>query len=202
MQTPSGRPPRTGTRLLAIGASAGGPSAVAQVLAGLPQEIPAAVVVVQHVDARFAPGMADWLGQQCALPVHLAREGDTPTPGSVLLAATGDHLVLRTAHKLGYTPEPAECAYRPSVDVFFLSVTQRWRGEAVGVLLTGMGRDGALGLKAMRDKGHHTIAQDQASSAIYGMPKAAAALAAAVDILPLSAIAPRLIKVLCNSDRP
>ncbi|KPB19568.1 Chemotaxis-specific methylesterase WspF [Pseudomonas syringae pv. syringae] len=85
--------------------------------------------------------------------------------------------------------------YRPSIDVFFESVTRYWSGEAIGVLLTGMGRDGAQGLKAMRERGFLTIAQDQASSAVYGMPKAAAAIDAAVEIRPLPAIAPRLIEV-------
>ena len=97
---------------------------------------------------------------------------------------------------LGYTVEPADVPYRPSVDVFFRSVVERWTGPAVGVLLTGMGRDGALGLQAMRAKGHYTIAQDQASSAVYGMPKAAAALDAASVILPLSRIADAVLNAV------
>jgi chemotaxis response regulator CheB len=95
---------------------------------------------------------------------------------------------------LGYTPIPRETAYRPSVDTFFHSVVQHWSGEVTGVLLTGMGRDGAAGLKALRDAGHHTIAQDQATSAVYGMPKAAATLGAAVEILPLGQIARALVR--------
>jgi len=102
-------------------------------------------------------------------------------------------LIFKAGDRLGYTPEPREQSYRPSVDVFFESVVALWRGEVVGVLLTGMGRDGAKGLKALRGKGHYTIAQDQASSAVYGMPKAAVALDAAVDILPLGRIASRLV---------
>ena len=92
-----------------------------------------------------------------------------------------------------YTPEPRDYAYRPSVDVFFQSVSRLWPAQAVGVLLTGMGRDGAVGLKALRNQGHHTIAQDEASSAVYGMPKAAAALNAAVEILPISRIAASVV---------
>ena len=87
------------------------------------------------------------------------------------------------------------------MDVFFESVSRHWRGGAIGVLLTGMGRDGAIGLKVLRDKGHHTIAQDEASSAVYGMPKAAARLKAAVDILPMADIAPRLVDVLGRRSR-
>ena len=178
------------TQLVAIGASAGGPAAVATVLADLPADFPAAVVVIQHVDARFASGMAEWLGETSRLPVRVAREGERAEAGTVLVAGTNDHLILKSADRLGYTSKPSDYAYRPSVDVFFQSVTQHWPGNVVGVLLTGMGRDGAHGLKALRDKGHYTIAQDQASSAVYGMPKAAASLGAAVDILPIERIAP------------
>jgi len=110
----------------------------------------------------------------------------------VLLAGTGDHLLFKTPERLGYSRAPLDCAYRPSIDVFFDSVCRLWRLPAVGVLLTGMGRDGAQGLQALRAKGNHTIAQDQATSAVYGMPKAAAALNAAVDILPLDEIAARI----------
>lgn len=178
--------------LVAIGASAGGPAALAAVLESLPPDFPAAVVIVQHVDARFAPGLADWLGQHSALPVRLAREADRPVAGQVLVAGTDDHLVFKARDRLGYAREPARLAYRPSVDVFFQSVGRWWAGDVAAALLTGMGADGAVGLKALRDMGHHTIAQDRATSAVYGMPKAAAALSAAVDILPLDRIAPRL----------
>jgi two-component system, chemotaxis family, response regulator WspF len=182
--------------LIAIGASAGGPAAVAAVLRGLPRDFPAAIVVIQHVEAQFAGGMADWLSQQSALPVTVAREGESPAVGRVLLAGTSDHLALKAADRLGYKPEPRDYVYRPSVDVFFESVSRLWRGDAVGVLLTGMGSDGARGLKALRNRGHHTIAQDRATSAVYGMPKAAAALNAAVDVLPMERIAARLVEVV------
>ena len=188
--------PSSQKTLVAIGASAGGPAALAVVLAGLPQHFPAAIVIVQHVDERFATGMAGWLGQQSALPVRLAKDGDCLSPGTVLLAGTSDHLTLKASDQLGYTPEPRDYAYRPSVDVFFQSAVQLWPGKAIGVLLTGMGADGALGLKALRAKGHHTIAQDKDSSAVYGMPKAAAAADAAVEILPLKCIAPKLVDCL------
>src|SRR4029079_13165533 len=96
------------------------------------------------------------------LSVRVAKEGDRPTVGDVLLASTGDHLALKSAERVGYTPDPIECACRPSVDVFFQSACRLWRGDVVGVLLTGMGRDGALGLKALRDHGHYTITEDEA----------------------------------------
>ena len=99
------------------------------------------------------------------------------------------------------TPEPTQHVYRPSVDVFFASVSRLWQGEAVGVLLTGMGNDGAQGLKALRNRGHHTIAQDEATCVVYGMPKAAAALGAAVEILPVERIAPRLVELVAAGAR-
>lgn len=191
-------PRRRSEKLVVIGASAGGPAAVGSVLRGLPKDFPAAVVLVQHVDEHFAAGMAEWLGKGCQLPVRVAQEGDRLVPGVVLLAGTGDHLKLRKADQLGYSPEPRDHAYRPSVDVFFHSVSDCWPGEVVGVLLTGMGRDGAQGLKSLRDKGHFTIAQDQATSAVYGMPKAAAALDAATEILPVDAIAQKLVALMAG----
>jgi two-component system response regulator WspF len=188
--------PGSSNSLVAIGASAGGPAALATLLQGLPRDFPAAVVIVQHVDARFAPGLADWLGKLSSLPVKLADEGDRPLPGEVLIAGRDDHLVFKSADRLGYTSQPSDHVYRPSVDVFLQSAAHRWSGPMVGVLLTGMGSDGAQGLKALRTEGHHTIAQDRATSAVYGMPKAAAAISAATDILPLDQIAPKLAELL------
>ena len=182
--------------LIAIGASAGGPSALATLLGGLPRNFPAAVVVIQHVDAHMAPAMAAWLDGHSTLAVRTAAEGDRPAVGTVLLAASADHLVLKAPARVGYSAEPRDYVYRPSVDAFFQSAQRWWRGDVIGVLLTGMGRDGASGLKALRDQGRHTIAQDEESSAVYGMPKAAARLDAAVDILPLARIAPRLVTLV------
>ena len=185
--------------LVAIGASAGGPAAVSAILLDLPQDFAASVVIVQHVDERFARGMADWLNGHSNLPVRLAREGDVPAAGEVLLAGTGDHLTLRRGGRIAYTARPEDAIYRPSIDVFFRSICSSWQGPAVGLLLTGMGSDGATGLKQLRDCGHHTIAQDSVTSAVFGMPKAAAALSAAVDVLPLEAIAPRLVALVTNT---
>lgn len=200
-EKPAAAPPvptRTTTsksdRLVAIGSSAGGPVALANILSTLPADFPAAVVIIQHVDSRFSQGLADWLGHHAHMPVRLARDGDKLAAGTVLVAGTSDHLVFTNATTLGYTPHPRDYVYRPSVDVFFASVVQHWRGETTGVLLTGMGRDGAMGLKMLRDAGHYTIAQDRISSVVYGMPKEAAALDAAVDILPLDQIGPALKK--------
>lgn len=182
-------------RLVAIGASAGGPAALASLLKHLPRDFEAAVMLVQHVDEVFAAGMADWLAGESTMPVRLARDGEQPQPGVVLLAGTNNHMRLMRNGTLTYTEEPRSHIYRPSIDVFFDSLVEHWTGEAVGVLLTGMGRDGAQGLKNMRDRGFATIAQDQASCAVYGMPKAAAELQAAREILALERIAPRIVEL-------
>lgn len=183
------RPRERARQLVAIGASAGGPAALVKLLGGLPADFPAAVVIVQHVDAQFAPGLANWLNDVSKLPVRIAREGDLVEEGVVFVACTNGHLSLRPGSVLSYSDEPNGYAHRPSVNVFFESVLRHWRGEALGVLLTGMGGDGATGLKQLRDAGHHTIGQDRASSAVYGMPKAAAELGAVAEELPLEKIA-------------
>lgn len=184
--------PRTDA-LIAIGASAGGPAALATLLGRLPANFAAGVIVVQHVDDAFAPGMATWLDQQTPLTVRLAQAGDRPAAGEVLLAGGNRHLRLDASGRCAYSDEPTSAVYRPSIDVFLQSVAECWRARAVGVLLTGMGRDGAAGLGAMRTRGFVTIAQDRATSAVYGMPKAAAEAGAASEILPLTTIAPQLI---------
>ncbi|AOZ13909.1 two-component system, chemotaxis family, response regulator WspF [Pseudomonas lundensis] len=195
---PVENPPRKSLeqrRLVAIGSSAGGPAALETLLKGLPRSFQAAIVLVQHVDQVFAAGMAEWLSSSCGVNVRLARDGETPQAGTVLLAGTNHHIRLLKNGTLAYTAEPVNEIYRPSIDVFFESVARYWDGEAVGVLLTGMGRDGAQGLKLMRQQGFLTIAQDQHSSSVYGMPKAAAAIDAAVEIRPLDTIAPRLLEI-------
>ncbi|KQW94054.1 chemotaxis protein CheB [Massilia sp. Root418] len=180
------------TKLVAIGASTGGPLAVSKILAGWLPPPGCAIVVVQHIDENFAEHFAKWLGEQLQMPVRAIEHGDELAPGTVLIAKSNDHLILDKDYRLGYDAAPKDYAYRPSVDVFFRCVAQHWRGDAVGVLLTGMGRDGAEGLLAMRRAGHTTIAQDQASSAVYGMPRAAAELDAAQMVLPLDKIGPML----------
>jgi two-component system response regulator WspF len=184
--------------LVVIGASAGGPAAVAKLLSQLPADFSAPIVVVQHVDSQFSQGLADWLDYQTPLQVRLAHDGDRPVAGVVLLAANDNHLVFASPTRLEYTRHPLESSYRPSVDVFFKSVASQWQSNVVGVILTGMGRDGAEGLRALHDKGHHTIAQDRATSAVYGMPKAAAELHAASEILPLEQIGPRIADLLAQ----
>jgi two-component system response regulator WspF len=185
-------------RLIAIGASAGGPATLATILGSLPHDFPAAIVIIQHMDAQFIPLMASWLNDRSALYVRVARQRDRPQASTVLVAGTNDHLVFADAQSFTYTPEPLDCCYRPSVDVFFESAVRHWKGKLAGVLLTGMGRDGARGLKAIREAGWLTIAQDAASCVVYGMPKAAVELDAAVKILPGNAIAGELMNFVAS----
>ncbi|GFK93100.1 Chemotaxis response regulator protein-glutamate methylesterase of group 2 operon [Fundidesulfovibrio magnetotacticus] len=182
--------------ILAVGASTGGPKAVADLLAGLPAGFPGAVLVAQHLDDAFSDNLADWLGLQSGLPVTLAREGDRLLPGRVYVARGGHHLVVNAVNTLSYSDEPAACAYRPCIDALFESLAASALRPGVAVLLTGMGADGAKGLLALRGKGWLTIAQDRASSTVYGMPKAARDLGAASLVLPLSAIAAQAAKHL------
>ena len=175
--------------LLAIGASTGGPAALAKVLGELPADFPAAVAIVQHIDHDFVDGLATWLASTSRLPVAVARGGERLRRGRVLLADAGRHLVLDAHGALQYTQDPKGSLHCPSVDVFFNSVALHAPPGSCGLLLTGMGRDGATGLLAIREAGHQTVAQDQASSVVYGMPGAAAALGAARHILPLGRLA-------------
>jgi two-component system, chemotaxis family, response regulator WspF len=185
--------PGNDSPLLLLGASTGGPQAVSQILAQLPGDFPAAVVLVQHVDCCFAEGLADWLGARTPLRVQIAPPGAALRVGTVLLAATNDHLILQPDHTLAYTPDPQDYPYRPSVDVLFKSVAGHWKGRGCAVVLTGMGRDGAEGLLALRAAGFHTVAQDKETSVVYGMPRAAAELNAAQEVLPVEEIASRII---------
>lgn len=182
--------------LLAIGSSTGGPAALAKIISKLPADFQASVIIVQHVDESFAPGLAEWLGQQSAMPVRLAMEGDRIEDGRVLIAGANSHLYIKGDRTLGYKVEPAANPYRPSVDVFFESILANWAGRSIGVLLTGMGRDGAEGLLKLKTNGVFTIAQNAETCSVYGMPKAAAELNAAVKVLPIDSIADTIMSHL------
>ena len=165
--------------LIAIGSSTGGPSALVEVLKNLPVNFPAAFVVVQHVDSQFMDGFVNWLNEQLILPVRLAVNGDKINVGTILVADSKQHLTLTKKQTLVYTPEPEDYPYKPSVNHFFDSIAHNRYENAIGILLTGMGKDGASGLLAMHEKGFMTIAQEKSTCAVYGMPKAAIELNAA-----------------------
>jgi two-component system response regulator WspF len=193
--------PSPGSLLVAIGASTGGPNALAEILSSLPTNWAVPIVIVQHVDAGFAPGLARWLAGRVKRNVEVIEPGRRPEPGQMLLAATNDHLVLEENGCLAYTNEPVKMSYRPSVDVFYQSLAARWGGSGVAVLLTGMGRDGAAGLQTLRCAGWHTIAQDEATSVVWGMPRAAVELNAAELVLPVSEIGQAIANSICQRER-
>ena len=175
--------------LVAIGASTGGPAALVNVLSGLPQKPNAVVVIIQHMDNQFSEGMAKWIDEQTDIHVEIAQPGSKPKAGMAYIAGTDDHLILNQNGRFDYTPDPVDYPYRPSVDVFFESAVNYWPNKLIGVLLTGMGRDGASGLLSFYNRGMLTIAQDKDSCAVYGMPKAAVELNAAKKVLPIDDIA-------------
>jgi two-component system chemotaxis response regulator CheB len=173
----------------AIGASTGGPKAVLQLLQGLPKDLAAAVLIVQHIADGFAPGFADWLNREAALPVRLAVAGAELQVGQVLVAPNKTHLKLKSNRIILEASAPLHNC-RPAVDALFLSlVEQKLAAETVAVLLTGMGTDGAAGLESLKQQGAFTITQDEASCAVFGMPKAAIERGAAIQVLPLEHIA-------------
>ena len=179
-------------RLLVVGASTGGPKAIADLLLPLPRDCHVAVVVVQHVDVAFSLGLATWRGERTGRTVRVAEQGERPQADTVLLAGTNDHLVLSKHGTLEYREEPREIFFRPSVDVFFESVADHWTQAGIALLLTGMGRDGGKGMLRLRNAGWHTIAQDEATSVVWGMPKAAIELGGACQVLPIEQM-PRAI---------
>ena len=199
---PVRRPSSPKHNLVAIGSSAGGPTALTTLLSALPADFPAAIVIIQHVDKQFTEGLTTWFATHTKLQVRVAQEGDRLQAGVVYLAGRDRHLILSSPTQIGYVSQPTDSSYCPSVDVFFKSLAKNWSGRAIGVLLTGMGRDGAEGLKALREAGHYTIAQDKRTSAVYGMPKAAVELDAAREILALDKIAPRLTNILVRQSWP
>jgi two-component system chemotaxis response regulator CheB len=180
-------------KLIAIGASTGGPAAIVEVLRALPRQLQLPVLLVLHINEPFGSAFADWLDAQTPRRVSYARDGEpvVAAAGRVVMAPPDRHLMLRSGRLL-LTQEPERHSCRPSVDVLFESVARDCGADAAGCLLTGMGRDGAAGLLALRRAGGLTIAQDEATSVVYGMPREAALLGAAVHILPLAEIGPAL----------
>lgn len=185
--------------VVAIGSSTGGPSALAKLLGALPADLPVPVVIAQHIADGFVPGLVGWLDGLCAMTVTMARSGERPAPGIAYVAPTGGNLRL-TLDGMVFSPPAREQLYIPSADELFASTAKAFGAGAVGVILTGMGNDGAAGLKMMADAGAMTIAQDEKTSVVYGMPKAAADLGAAREVLPIERIGARVAS-LCSVAR-
>lgn len=182
-------------KLVAIGASTGGPQALYTILKQLPAHFPVPILCVQHISDGFLQGLVDWLNAESALSVKVAEPGQLPQPGCVYFPAERSHLQIDAHGRLTAFDAPPVAGHCPSVTVLFQSIATHYRQSAVGVLLTGMGRDGADGLKAIADAGGTTVAQDEESCIVYGMPKEAIALGAVQQVLPLSQIAPTLKQI-------
>jgi two-component system chemotaxis response regulator CheB len=183
-------------KLLAVGASTGGPQALHSIISQFPANFPVPVICVQHISEGFLQGLVNWLGSESKLPVKIAPFGEFPQPGIVYFPPEKRHLELDSQGRFVYSETPAQGGHCPSVTVTFKSVANFYGSAAAGVLLTGMGRDGAEGMLAIARLGGLTIAQDEASCVVFGMPKEAIALGAAQHVLPASAIAPLLLAKL------
>ncbi len=183
-------------QLVAIASSTGGPGVLAQILGQLPADFSLPILIVQHITRGFATGLAAWLNQQTALEVRLAGHGDEPQPGQVLIAPDDYHMGITRAGLISLNREPPRQGLRPSADYLFNSVAQVYGATAIGVILTGMGGDGAAGLQAMHNTGAPTIAQDKDSCVVFGMPAVAIELGAVEQILPANKIAAAIMTML------
>ena len=187
-------------RVIVLGASTGGPAALVTILRSLPADFPLPILVVNHIGEKFGGLLSEWLHSQSSLAVSCAIDGEPlpePGQGRVILAPPGRHLVLQRG-RLRLTAEAERHSCRPSVDVLFESVARECGDLSIACLLTGMGRDGAAGLLAIRHAGGRTLAQDRATSTIFGMPQEAIRIGAAERVLGLGEIAPALLNLACS----
>jgi two-component system chemotaxis response regulator CheB len=181
--------------IIAIVASTGGPGALVTIIEQLPPDFAIPIVIVQHISADFVDSLRNWLARMSPLPVALAQHDARPLPGSIFLAPGGRHLRLTRSHRFELDETPSTAYHIPSGDILLESVGLSYGERATGIVLTGIGDDGARGLRTMYDRGAFTIAQDEATSAVYGMPSTAYALGAVRQVLPLPEIAPTLIRL-------
>ena len=187
-----------GISIVGIGASTGGPPALQEILAALPKPFPVPILVVQHIAAGFVAGLVEWLQQATGQPIHIATYGASPLPGHVYLAPDDLHMGVAANGGIVLTNERPQNHLRPSVSFLFRSLAEHYGSSAIGVLLTGMGKDGAAELKLMKDAGAVTIAQDADTAIVNGMPGAAVQLGAATHVLPLDRIAERIVAILAS----
>lgn len=199
---PAGAKPSDGSiKVVAIGTSTGGPPVLQTILAGLPKDFRFPVLIVQHIAAGFLPGLVDWLNQTTGFPIRIAAHGEPLLPGCAYLAPDGCHLGLGGSGQVALSKQEPENGLRPAVSYLFRSVAAVCGANAVGVLLTGMGRDGADELKLLKDLGAVTIAQDAESSVVHGMPGEAIKLGAATYVLAPDKIPPMLASLAVQKPR-
>ncbi len=190
-----------GIRAIGIGASTGGPPVLQAILAGLPKDFAVPVLIVQHIAEGFLPGLVEWLNQTTGWQVHIAAHGVVPRPGHAYLAPDGFHMGLSMAGRIFLSREEPENGLRPAVSFLFRTLAVSCGASVIGVLLTGMGKDGSAELKTMKDAGADTIAQDRESSIVHGMPGEAIRLGGATHVMPADKIAD-LLAVLVKRKPP
>jgi two-component system chemotaxis response regulator CheB len=181
--------------IIGIAASTGGPPALAKVLGALPEDFPLPILLVQHMGAPFMEGFASWLNGLMPLKVRLAQDQEIPTAGNVYVAPGDRHLLLSPAGTLKVSAEPPVGNQRPSATMLFRSMARSAGRRGLGVILTGMGEDGAQGLVEMRQAGGYGLAEDESTAVVYGMPAAAARMGGVNVSLPLDLIAPRILRL-------
>lgn len=184
-----------------IGSSTGGPQALAEVLASLPLSYPFALVAVQHLDVSFVPGLVGWLARETGRPVEIAVRGAPARQGVLSIAPGPEHLTITPGGRFAESSEPRDSIHRPSVDVLFRSALENRITPFAAALLTGMGRDGAEGLQQLRRAGWQTIAQDQGTSVVWGMPGSAVRLDAASAIVPIKAVGGEFMRIVASRRR-
>lgn len=185
--------PQSATRVIVIGSSTGGPNTVQSIISSLPNDLPAAILVVQHMPKEFTGPLALRLNENSDLPVKEAEDGDIIKEGTVLVAKGGYHMIVEPNMRIKLVDGPKRFGVKPAVNMTMVSASEVFGSNTIGVLLTGMGHDGAFGMKTIKKRGGKTIAQDSSSSVIYGMPKAAVDLKAVDKLLPTEKI-PRIIQ--------
>ncbi len=179
-------------RLIAVGASTGGPQVVAEILAKLPRDLGVPILIVQHIAPGFTEGLAEWLGQMTPLAVKVAEAGESVRSGTVYIARDGFQMGITRDGRIRLAKEMAQDGLCPSASYLFQSVAEAYGRSAIGILLTGMGRDGAASLMRLREAGGVTIAQNEETSVIFGMPREAIRLGAAEYVLSPEQIAGRI----------
>lgn len=181
-------------QMVVIGASTGGPKALSKLLKPIPKQFPIGIVIVQHLETGFDDSFTSWLDGETTLAVHVARDGVVPGPGEVIIAPAGKHLVFENM-ALYLDDSMKVLNQKPSVDKLFMSAARQFESQLIGILLTGMGTDGAEGCVEIKSRGGYTIAQDQTSSAIFGMPRAAIERKGITRVLPLDSIADFILRL-------
>jgi len=199
---PQRRGARTEVQLVAIGASTGGPPVLQRILSGMPKDFPLPVLIVQHIATGFTQGFVEWLAQSSSLPVELPTHGQRVSPGRVVVAPDGFHMTVGADGRISLSSDEPENGLRPSVSRLFRSVAKAYGRRAIGVLLTGMGKDGAVELKLMKEQGAVTIAQDKDTSVVHGMPGEAIRLGGATYILSPEKIAVALTSLAAAAGGP